>query len=467
MKYNLVIAFCLVLTSSYVFALPIDWNGRVGFESNTIKDFRRGAGDCATGNGSTCVTDGEDNARFQSYVFRLDPTIIVNDSATVKAELTTSSYRGGFLGQNSTWGQSGSSSYYNVYSGNNGMSINKAYAELYADTALFRVGKFAKNFGLGAIINDGDQTFDRFFSAYDGLEAEFKIGNFNLIAHWAKIYSDSSRPTGKYDILEKGLTAQYENPNTSLQFGVLYALREVESSHTAVYPSGPQDVSVVDVFISKQWEKFDLAIEVPMLTGDVGSIYNGNDNASFDTNAYIAKLNYNLKSGYRFGLTAGMVKGDDGTSDNMEAMYLHPNFQIARLMYRYNYYGFNDASKNIFDSAISNSTFMKWDFDILNDAWTWKFSYITAKANEVASEGKAFYSHETSSLINNANEDQDNSLGHEIDIGFNYLWNPSINVGGYFAYHFVGDYYEFDNDSSSKLDTTDVMSYGLTLDLAF
>lgn len=470
MKYNYVVFVCCLLISSSVFAVPVDWNGQFGIDSTVIKNHRRDSADCTYNdgaNGSQCIKPGNDNARFQTYIFRLNPQIIVNDSATIKAELATSSYRGGFLGGNSEWGDPGNSSYYNVYSGDNSLNVNKAYVELYADTALFRLGKYAKHFGMGAVLNSGEQTFDRFFTLFDGFEADFKIGNFKLTPHWAKIYTNTSQPSGKFDVIEKGVIANYENPNTNLQFGIYYATRETESNSDFYASGGPHSVNIVDIYIAKQWETFDLALEIPMLTGEVGSTYNGVSDANFDTNAYLAKLDYKASPSWLFGLDAGLVKGDDGSSDNVEAMYLHPNFQIAKIMYRYNYNAFTDSNKNIFESAIANSTFYKLRMSYITDAWTWNVGFIKAQANEVAQDGSDFFSHEHRRLVASANEDQSNDLGYELDLSFDYVWNPSILVHGFLAYHKVGDYYAFDNDDSTEIDVSDVMSYGFNVGVSF
>ena len=286
---SLLITTSLCLTTSS-YALPIDWNGSLGIDTNIISNARKTGDECSSAiptNGSQCIVNGNQNARFQSYVLKLNPSIIVNDSATIKGEISTGSFRGGFLGGDSQWGGESASSYYHTSSaGTNSLVFNQLFAELYADTALFRVGKFAKHFGLGAVLNSGKNTFDRYFSLYDGFEAEFKLGNFTATPTWAKISTNTSTPNGEFDVIEKGLTAVYDNSTKNLKFGLYYGQRESETNSSYYNNSEAQDVNIIDIFLEKKWGDLTLALEIPMLSGEVGSTYGTGSSTNFDTNAY-------------------------------------------------------------------------------------------------------------------------------------------------------------------------------------
>lgn len=467
-SFLLIAGFCLT-THSY--ALPIDWNGSLGIDTHVITNARKTGDDCSAAiptNGSQCIANGNKHARFQSYTLKLNPSIIVNDSATIKGEISTGSFRGGFLGGDSQWGGESASSYYHTSSaGTNSLVFNQLYAELYADTALFRVGKFAKHFGLGAVLNSGTSTSDRYFSLYDGFEAEFKLGNFTATPSWAKISTNTNTPNGQFDVIEKGLTALYDNSANNLKFGVYYGQRESESNSTYYSNAQAQDVNIIDVFIEKKWGNFKIALEAPMLSGEVGNTYGTGDNSNFDTNAYILESSYLVNPRWKLGFNAGLVKGDDASSNSFEGMYLHPNYKIAGLLFAYDYQGFNSADRNIFQASVTNVQYFKLFANYMSDTWTWKAAFTIATAQQVAESGNPFYDHENRLLISSANEDQSNDLGHEFDLGFDYFWNPSITINGYVNYHMVGDYFAFDNDSSTKINLSDVMSYGLGLSMQF
>ncbi len=470
-------------------ALPIDWNGSVGFETNILNTFRKTNDDISSGGGSQAVdydgtnTSGDpigtdDYAGFQTYVFRLNPTILINDSASVKGEFSTGTIRGGFLGGNTNDGETGSnqSYYFTNTNGGSALNINLLYAELYADTALFRIGKFSKDYGLGVVQNNGDKTWDRFYSLYDGLEAEFKIGNFKAVPYWSKINvrgDDDGKiePSGTNDITERGISGVYSNSNTGLTAGVLWNVREANSKN-AIYNmnrgqggDGGGKVTLVDVYFKKSWEKVSWSMEIPMLSGKVGKVYAGEKASNLNTNAFIMELDYESSKKWNLGLNGGLVKGDSGESRDFEGMYLHPNYQIAHILYRYNYSGFNNPDENIFDSAITNSRYAKLYANYQSERWTWKMSWITAQAIELAQKDKDFYHHEKGGKFT-ATESQEASLGNEFDFEFDYQWNPSVLVTGYFAYLFTGNYYAFSN-TDEEIEVSNTYAAGMKVGLDF
>ncbi len=462
------VAISLFTLSPSAQALPIDWNGTVGFDTNIIENVRRTDDSCSQADESYCAGEDNDHARYQSYVLRLSPTIIVNDSATIKGEVSTGAIRGGFMGDDS---ESQSSFYSQSPNGSQQLAVNQFYAELYADTALFKVGKFAKNFGLGAVINDGSDTWDRFLSVYNGIEANFMLGKFSIAPFWAKIDSPANGSTnppqsGKYDSTETGIVANYDDKNKNFEFSVYYGVRDIETN-SDLYGTGtgPAEITLIDVYFKKSWEKFSLGLEIPMMSGEAGTVFGTTDEVDVDSNAYILQAAYKLNPRWELGLDAGMVKGEDG-EDQFNAMYLHPNFKIAQLMFAYNYQAFqaNDQG-NIFSSSVTNSTYAKLFANYSSDAWTWRMALIMATASETASNGDSFYNHETNS-VTTANADQKDDLGMEVDVAFDYQWNPNILVTGYFAHWQVGDYYGFTN-SDDGVETSDVTATGLKLSLEF
>lgn len=466
-KFNKLLITTLMSVFSFsALAVPADWTGSLAFDTQIIKDFRRTSDNCDASKDGECVTAEEDNARFQTMILKLNPNIIVNDGVTIKGELTTGSTRTSNLGdattvQDSNNNRSGGS--YFAQTTSSTMNVNQLYAELYADTALYKIGRFSRHFALGAVVNSGTQATDRFFSGYEGIEAGLKLGNFHLTPMWAKLHTDSN-PNGRYDAYETSVEALYDNPNRNMKFGVYYGQREVESNNT-LYGSGPQNVTIIDVYFSKSWEKFSFDLEIPMLSGEIKNTYNTGD-ADFDTNAYILETKYQLSNNWKVGVNAGMVKGDDGETSSFEGMYLHPNYQIGEIMFRYNYHGFNDSSNyDVFNSSVVNANYAKLFFDYEKGEWRWKLSVLWAKANQVAETGKTYYNH-TKKKSATATADQADDLGYEFDIAFEYQWNPAVKFSGFLAYHMVGDFYKFSNDTE-EIETTNVMASGMRLSVSF
>lgn len=461
-----------VAGSFQAFALPIDWNGTLGFDQHIIKNVRGTTDSCAgtPAEGSQCIKDDSKHARYQSMLLKLQPTIIVNDSTSIKGELSTGTTRGGYLGDNIEG--SSSSSYFAQSSKGSTLSINQIYAELYADTALFRVGKFSKNYGLGAVVNAGNGSWDRYFSAYDGIEAEFKLGNFKLIPVMAKLDSKTGLNNGKYDTNETSVVAMYDNSNKNLKAGVFYGQREVETNSdlydtTSNTGTGPHNVTIIDVFFNKSWGDFNLAMEIPMLSGDVGTAYGSTTKQDLDAKAYIIETSYQLNPRWKLGLNAGFVGGSDDDQSSQEALYLHPNYKIAEIMFNYNLSGFQDQNENIYNASIVNTNYTRLFAHYTNDAWSWRFDFIMATANEVAKKGSKFYDHKSKSYSTAvAAADQDSNLGMEFDVAFDYEWSPSIVVTGYAAHYQVGDFYAFTN-SATELSLSNITASGFKLNIGF
>jgi hypothetical protein len=461
-NFKSLILIVTILSTSGANAIPVDWKGSLAFDTNIIKDFRRTADDCTDTLGE-CINNEESNARFQSMTVKLNPQFIVNDGVTIFSELSTGSVRTSNLGEDTTANSGGA---YYAQSTSSSLDVNQLYAELYADTALYRVGRFAKHYGLGAVINSGKNANDKFYSGYEGFEMQLKLGNFHLTPMWAKLHTaaDAKTPSGRYDAYETSVTALYDNPNKNLKVGVLYSQKEVQANSTLHNGTNSHNVTLIDVFMEQKFENFSVALEIPMLSGEVGGTY-GTGDADFDTNAYILESVYKANNKWNIGLNAGIVKGDEGDSTSFEGMYLHPNYQVGEVMFKYNYRGFTDNTKNVYDSSIVNTTYAQLFAHYTKGEWTWKLSALWAKANQTAETGKKFYDHSRMAEVT-ATQDQSDDMGYELDVSFDYRWNPSVTYTGYLGYHFVGDYYAF-SDSTEELDLNNVMASGMRLSVSF
>jgi hypothetical protein len=476
-------------------ALPIDWTGVFGVDSHMINNTCHtkddipakfnSSGTRVAGIGTQGI-GGDCDASFQTYIFKLNPQIIVNDGATLKGELTTGYARGGFAGDNSGNNADASGNnayYYNTSAQRSGLSVNQLYMELYADTALVKLGRFARNYGSGAIFNSGNNTWDRFFTMYDGAEAEMKIGNFSLLPYYAKIssYDDSTnsqkvQPGGGWDVRELGVVAKYDNKNRDLVVSVLYAKRSSESKNSLYQADnqsgttslrGKTEVTIIDPYVSKKWNKFMISAEVPMISGDYGNVYqDGSGNSKISAISYIFDAKYDLNPKWDVGTNFGQVSGDKGSTQKFEASYLNPNYQIADLMFRYHWASFSEGDKSIFDSSITNARYFKLYGNYKTDKWTWKGAFVFATALETARAGQRSYHHEENYAFT-GNDKQSNDLGYEIDFGFDYRWNPNVTFGAYYGYWMVGDYYAFNNVAGDELTTDNVHGGGIRAALEF
>jgi hypothetical protein len=479
--------FVSTLSINSAFALPIDWTGVFGVDTHMLNNTCRTSDDVTSKNPKgTQGIAGDCDANFQTYVFKLNPQIIVNDGVTLKGELSSGHIRGGFAGDNSANNRDGSGNnayFFTSPAQRSGLNVNQMYMELYADTALVKIGRMSKHYGLGIVYDNGADPWDRFFSMYDGIEAEMKIGNFSLTPYYAKIssYDDSinankADASGSHDVREVGMTAKYDNKNRDLVVSVLYAKRSSESKNslynsnddttTNVNNRGKTEVTVIEPFISKKWNKLNVAFEASLQSGDYGDVYqDGSGNSKLSANAYILEAKYELNPKWDVGFTGGQVSGDKGDSGKFEASYLHPNYQIADLMFKYNYASFSEGGKSVFDSSITNTRFYKIHGNYKTDKWVWKSALIMARALETADAGQRAYHHEQSYSFQSTKKQADD-LGFELDFGFDYKWNPNVTISGYYGYWKVGDYYAFSNDTE-ELSVSNVHGGGLKATLEF
>ena len=578
--------FISTLSINSALALPIDWTGAFGVDTHMLSNTCRTSDDVTKVPGANTGTQGiggKCGANFQTYVFKLNPQIIVNDGVTLKGELSSGYLRGGFAGGeagNNEDGSGNNSYFFTSPAQRSALNVNQMYMELYADTALVKIGRMSKHYGLGIMWDAGNDPWDRFFTMYDGIEAEMKISNFSITPYYAKISSykgdngQGSSASGEYDVREMGITAKYDNKNRDLVASVLYAKRSSEPKNTLynantpsgstnptelrgktdvtviepyiskkwnkfkvafeaslqtgdygnVYqdgtgdsklaanayileakydnknrdlvasvlyakrssepkntlynantPSGSTnptelrgktDVTVIEPYISKKWNKFKVAFEASLQTGDYGNVYqDGTGDSKLAANAYILEAKYDLNPKWDIGFTGGQVSGDKGDTGKFEAAYLHPNYQVADLMFRYNYAGFTEGNRSVFDSSIMNTRFYKINANYKTDKWVWKGAFIMATAMETAQSGKNSYHHEENYRFVGAKK-QDNDLGMEFDFGFDYKWNPNVTISGYYGYWKVGDYYAFSN-STEDLSVSSVHGGGLRATLEF
>jgi hypothetical protein len=419
------------------------------------------------------ATGGDANASFQSYIFRLNPHLIVNDSATLKAEFTSGYGRGGRLGDDSVVnkGNNFNHAYYfqNASSGSNSLVINKLFMELYSDTATYVIGRHTSHYGLGAVQNSGDNVWDRHTFTRDGVTMKVRLGNFNIEPFWSKTDSSDS-PTKATKVKEYGVILNYDNLDRDLGFGLLYSKKSNNISNTTSTGVGGTtlgltDVKLTDIYFKKGFGRFNFELEVPILSGDIGDAYGTGKSSKLKAKAILFASTFQVSEKWVAGIHAGQVSGDDGSTASFNAMYLNPNFKVANILFNFNRNAISDSNQNLYDESISNATYLKLAGTYESEKWGWNAALIYAKAEETAKAGQAAYNHDTHTY-GTANANQEDSLGTEIDLGFNYRWNESVAVGGDLGYLFVGDYFAF-NDSATPNEVDNTFMLQLKTAISF
>ena len=474
---SILIAGLLILITNEAKALPIDWHGIFAVDTTLIDTYKRYEGTSTAGIGPQDLNypaGNFHNASFQSYKLSLSPTIIINDSVTFNGEMTTGYGYGGRFGDattNKRTGNFGNALYfYNTSNGNANIVLNKFYAEIFSDTGTFLLGRQPFHWGLGAVYNEGKNTWDRHATIKDGLVSKFKLGNFQITPYYFKTSAGASL-TKSTTSKEFGISLLYDNPEKDLAFGILFGKKknsDYATDLTSVSSPGGiggANVKITDIHLKKSFSRFSVAAEIPLFSGDVGNALDANTNAKYKAVGIIGRSEFVFNDSWKMGFDLGTLSGDDGVRSSFEAMYLHPNFQIANLMFRYNLNAVaNGNNDNIYDSYLTNMKYAKLSTTLEKGSWKWDLALIWAKANETANTGSDFYDH-LSNQVATANEDQSDDYGFEVDLGFTYEWNENFHLGGTLGYHFVGDFYKFDNIAGNDLvDIKD--TYGLILNAA-
>ena len=434
-------------------ALPIDWHGSFGIDSTMISDYRRiksNSDNSALVGTQEVGLDGgkKGNASWQSYILKLEPVMVINDAGTFFAELTTGYANGGFLGDSAQTDSSVSANgqglnHYNQAKNQN-LSLKKAYLELYSDTATYLIGRHTYNWGLGAILSDGSNTWDRHASSHDGITMKLKIGNFNVTPYWSKVsntgYTDTTNSK------EYGTGFLYDNQERDISFGLLYGKKSA-SYDSITTASGENNITITDIFLKKVFGKFDLSAEVPLMSGSLGKFSTG---ANYSAKAFLLQTNYKHNDSWTFGFDAGQASGHDGNLGMFGALYLNPNYQVANLLFRYNLSAIattTTATPSVYDSYFTNARYFKLRAGYASEKWTFDSAIIKAIALKVAKTNSKAYNHAKNEAFN-ANADQSNNLGTEVDLNADYHWNKEISIGTGLGYLVTGDYFGFTNTAT-------------------
>ncbi|MFA6237167.1 MAG: hypothetical protein WC635_07565 [Bacteriovorax sp.] len=460
---RLIAATVLVLLPVASEALPIDWHGSFGVDSTIISDFRRikskEINSVSDGSQEAPLDTGKKgSASWQSYIFRLSPTMVINDAATFFGELSTGYANGGYLGDSPQTDLAGSNNaplhYHNQAQGQN-VNIKKAYLELYSDTATYMVGRHSYEWGSGAIFNSGNNAWDRHFSSRDGITMKLKIGNFHVSPYWSK----TSNPgyTDATNTKEYGAGLLYDNQEKDIAFGILYGKKSSNSfnpytttiNSAAAVSLGENNITITDLYLKKVFDKFDMALEVPLMSGDLGKTSNAGTLTTYSAKAFLLQTNYRHNDAWTFGFDGGQVSGHDGSTTKFGALYLNPNYQIANLLFRYNIIALGTANKTIsvYDSYITNARYYKLRMAYTAEKWTFDSAVIMAKAMEVATAGASAYNH-TKNKVFVATTSQSDDIGKEIDFNAKYNWNKEISIGTGLGYLITGDYFSYTNTAT-------------------
>ena len=226
------------------------------------------------------------------------------------------------------------------------------------------------------------------------------------------------------------------------------------------------DVTITDFYFQKNLRNFQFALEIPLVSGTLGNLLSDNHETNYKAKAIIFESNYQFNPKWKFGVDLGQVSGDSGKLGQFEAMYLNPNYHIANLLFRYNLHAVSQNSRNVYDSYLTNTRYLKIMGEHSTQKWTWNWAIIKAWALVTAQTGQISFNHQTNKRFN-AQQNQNDDLGLEFDVNFKYQWNSAINISGSLGYLFTGAYWKFTNNPSTNNDTQNSYAFQLQTALSF
>jgi len=214
--------------------------------------------------------------------------------------------------------------------------------------------------------------------------------------------------------------------------------------------------------------------------GDINGV--GQRNA-YKTTALIgeAAINYDTwRHSAKFGTVPGQGPATTGArGDSFNALYLHRNYKLGQILFRYNLGNFgaanpdpiapntyNATTVNPYDAAVTNVKYLMLATEKKGDQWGFNAGLLFAKANESAVIGKDFYNHRTRQW-GTAVASQDKNLGMELDLGVRYQWDENVSFGADFGILFPGNYFAFINKVNEEGGTDAVNAISFTAATSF
>jgi hypothetical protein len=153
------------------------------------------------------------------------------------------------------------------------------------------------------------------------------------------------------DINEWDYHFQYDNPETDLSLGVLYTLRKGNSWAVAqdtdlLFGTGgiggtgaslgdKLDMKTFNIFAQRDRERYRFGVEASFVDGSSGVVTGAGEPVELSSFAVVSEFEYRpAESRARYGLRAGVVTGDDPTTDAAyEGYHLNRNYDVAMMLF--------------------------------------------------------------------------------------------------------------------------------------
>lgn len=484
--------FALVaLSSPQAKALTLDWSGYFRASHDFVHNYQVNKGAPvavgATNTGEYFPSEGDNNATYSTFFMKLKPRVLVNDNIIVRTEWNVGDPIYGFFGRNTP--QDDRSLAFGT--GKDGMSLSVArlWLDVHTDFGTLQVGRAPMHWGLGVVFNSADGPFDRYQSTSDTIRLVSKFGYLSLMPLFAKnsmgrSLSGARNPVtnaiveGNDDITDYGVGLRYENPEEDIEGGLLYYKRNAGDSQSAyyypststTYTAGANGINLrlFDFYIRKSWHRFDLGIEAPIFTGEIGDVNGVGSRNTYKATALAVEtaLKYDTwRHTLKFGTAPGQSAATTGARGRtFSAVQFHRSYKLGMILFNYNLGNFgannpdavpgaasatNPNSSSPYDAMITNARYVMLSTQKSWEQWGLNFGVVWAQANETAQAGKDAYNHRTRQWFT-SNTTQSKNMGLEFDLGTRYNWDDNISFGADFGLFLPGDYYKYINSATAQ-----------------
>ncbi len=452
LNFTLLIFFILTLATNAASAADLQWSGSYRAEGNYLKNFTfdNGAGK---------------EASYMTNHLILSPKIVAMDGLNIysRFDLLNNAIQNNYSGQplgtytgnfTSTSGQSYPPAVTtNSQGSNQTFNVTELYMNWVNEFGALVFGRVPFGFGLGMRYSKGEGMFDHYVTTKDMVGYRLAIGNFTLMPAYGKVKEGNL--LNEDDINDYIVMAEYKNPESDVEFGVLYDQRigPVDASSpvngndipatyfdpTATIQAG-YNVYNMNLFLKKKTENFDFGVEGGFQNGDTGARTSSGKMVDVAGFGVAAEATYRAGT-LTYNLHAGMATGDNPDTTRFEGYFFSPNYNLAMMMFHHPM-GQYDAMR----SALAGSRPWQYSSDPavqalqgLDTETVSNAIYLSPKVSWAMGErydatATFCYAITQQNPLSAALGTVGNSLGFEMDYGFRYhmgdkfVWETTVGL---------------------------------------
>ena len=346
--------FLITLTSMFTSSCPawadIEWSGVYRVEAYNLK------------NSDLDGRGKEINYGVHHLVLR--PKIVAGDGLTVFGQFDIlnnvdypnsqlGSWIGSGVGQAGTPSTSADDS--NVLSRNQQsgtIGVSQLYLTYTHEYGQLIVGRVPLQFGLGVTYSAGRGLFDHWYSTDDLVGYKVVFGNMWVLPMLGRASEGLIQKSD--DVKDWMVQFQYENPETDLEIGLFYKMREggnqASDAPTATVDhgllggnnasnTGKINIKTANLFVAKDTERYRVGFEAAYETGETGVVTNGGDGDDVTVSGFALAGEFDWRpreTKWDFGVKLGLASGDDPETDaKYEGYAFNRNYDVAMLMFNH------------------------------------------------------------------------------------------------------------------------------------